>query len=425
MMTFHIRNIRAVTLGIVLGSTGCIQVPEEDDGQSDEDVAAAQQLLRSAAQEQREFTIASQPYADCELTSTGSDHSVPVVADGDGIVHLWAAPSGAGQVFTLECNEPSGPARYDFDLGDPAMFAPSASRAASRSSAPSNDRWIRPPLSDPESKSQSELTAAGYPPRPAPGTERYQQWLEQASRPITVIRPRVFNRGNRHKGPEIPDDNINWGTGLSLKAKGARYTDVYSSFDVPTCIAKGSLSMADKWIGLGGSDGSKRLIQAGVECESIDGVTYYSPWFEYYTHPTQYPGIAMGPGDQVYWEVWECSANGSYGPSSHGYGCFFWYNASRGTALFTQIVKIPSGTAFKGGSCDSVMESHLPDWEFSGWAGGTSIPFTCAADGNFTTRDLSTDRYENNTMVNDRGRTLGYAEATEPNVATMFWRRSK
>jgi hypothetical protein len=131
---------------------------------------------------QKEITIAGVPHTKCMLHPDGSDASMPVWADDEGIIHLSAAPTVASQMFAVECSEPNGSAQYKFDLANPDTFSPATPRAVSK------DRSMRPALQDIDMK-QEGLIAAGYPPRPDKGSSRYARWLENVSRPAIVIKP--------------------------------------------------------------------------------------------------------------------------------------------------------------------------------------------------------------------------------------------
>jgi hypothetical protein len=241
------------------------------------------------------------------------------------------------------------------------------------------------------------------------------------STPVTVINPRLVEKPIFHD-PVTNTTSPNW-AGLAIDYPGDDYTDVNSWFTVPAFSQQGTgTSHAAIWIGLGGWLDNP-IIQEGIDGIATGGVTSYAPWYEYYPKAAVYPAFTMSPGDVVEWDVWECDSSENYGPSSHGFGCFYWYDSTKHTVLMNKLVQIQSGQTFTGKSCEGIIErvgSSFLSW----WPGGATVPFNCWDFGGTTTYNVSTDPYLNINMMNGSGQAMASAAKSNPDTAIISWNRS-
>lgn len=381
----------------------------------------------TAATDQQEITIASLPDSTCTLTDDKSGNSTQILADDEGLVHLWAAPTAASKTLTLDCDEANGSggslrAHYNFDLAETKTFATAVPRATSKR------RRVLPGLADPNGISQSAVTAAGYPPRPDTGSPRYESWRRLVATPVTLIDANTIET-ELHRGPATSATSQNW-SGLILDYPGSapytKYTDVGSTYTILPFYQQGTgTSIASPWVGLGGST-DNAIIQEGLDGVSVGGVTTYKPWVEYFPNSLIYPAFAVSLGDVVYWEVWECDSSRNYGPTRTGYGCFYWADLTKGTS-YIKTIKKPTSATFLGGSCEAIVERVTDCGSYcrlSSWTGVVWQQFQCWDQGGTTTRDLTTEPYLVMTMTNASGQNMVVPSSANPNWAGFDWIRS-
>lgn len=284
-------------------------------------------------------------------------------------------------------------------------------------------------LADPHVATRAAVTEAGYPPRPAPGSARYDLWLRLVSSSPTRIDAHTIET-QLQRGPATGVASTNW-AGIALNYPAlpwhiySPYTDIGSWSVIPTFSSSHpNGSRASLWIGLGGYYDSA-IIQEGIDGRnSSSGVTTYKPWIQYFPGPLTEVNFNMSPGDVVYWEVMECDANWNYGPGSHGYGCFFWWDLTKNT-FYSDIRPLPSGSSFMGYTCEVVVE-RVWDCVFvqcplSSWSGLITQPFTCWDGGLTADWDLSSDPYLSITLQNTSGQNLALPGVVNPNSATIDW----
>jgi hypothetical protein len=375
----------------------------------------------------REISVASLPDSTCVLTADDSGETTTVLADDEGVVHLWGVPSLIPELYTLECDETdsSGVTRrekYAFDLAAPDAFEAATPRAASKR------RRALEPLLDPSGISQEDVIAAGYPPRPDPDSARYEDWLKIVTSRVTMIDAYTLET-EFHRGPATATTSPNW-SGLALDYPGsapfANYTDAAGWMVLANFFKNGTgTSITSQWVGLGGAHDSV-IIQAGIDATAVGTITAYKPWYEYYPNALVYPAFSMAFNDDTYWEVWECDVNGNYGPSYHGYGCFYWLDRTKSTSYF-KVVKKPSGATFTGSSCEAIIERVTDCGSYcnlSSWYGVIWQGFRCYDAGQSTAWDISTDPYLSFTMQNGSSQSLVVPSSSNPNSAGFDWLQS-
>ena len=262
----HALNSSALSAAVALVGMGCMNETADRDATDVGDNASA---LTQAAQPdagdlpQQEITIASLPDSICKLVDDETGDSISASADDEGLVHLWATRARASKAFTLNCEEPNGfgakrHENYRFDLADAQTFGPAVPRAVSKR------RRIVPALTNPTAISQRDLTAAGYPPRPAAESAHYERWLALVSSPFVSIDANTIST-DRFFGPAIPASDPVWGGVALINTLGTKYTQATGYIGIPTFFQQGtSTSQAALWVGLGGWNGDPSIIQLGV-----------------------------------------------------------------------------------------------------------------------------------------------------------------
>ena len=382
---------------------------------------------------QQEITIASLPSSRCVLTEDATGNHMSVFADDEGLVYLYAAPSDVSHTFTLTCDESiadvsggKADALYHFDLASSDTYIPAQARATSKR------RRFVPPLSHPETVSQSAIIAAGFPPRPQLDDPGYAKWSELVSNGVTLIDAATVDT-TFHRGTATPAPSPNWGgVALNYNAPNNHYSYVNSYFYVPNFGQQGGgTSIASLWAGLGGWY-DNLIIQAGVDGVCTGGVCTIKPWYEYYSalDPLHtgyhYQQFTVRPNtDYMYVAVWESDASGNYGPSYHGYGSFYVWNTTLNNGFFVILPK-PTGT-FVGATCESIVERVADCGSYcylSSWSSWLYTRFQCYDQGQTHYWNVSTDPYLLITMTNSSNQALVAPQATPTYWAGMDWQRS-
>jgi hypothetical protein len=280
--------------------------------------------------------------------------------DADGIARFHAVrPTSRSSVsrLTLDCSTPNGEARsYPIDLRSEATFAPHPFDP---------HRANLPPRAalegDPLSFTQAELLDRGYGLRPDPtqNAAAYGRWLATARRPayklVSGRRPTVAppapsaGTGTRHVENSINYTTEQWWTGSKLtgsfsQGPDAAHSQIYSwaeaSFTIPSATigAYGTVGTRDSfWVGMGES--ATQLVQVEVNMQTDSTTAAYSISSQFF------PALVPNPvastrgeftpqaGDNIYFEVWYCDANGNENTSG-GYACTY-MTAARGSTTLT------------------------------------------------------------------------------------------
>ena len=380
----------------------------------DKEAVTTEAITATASTAQKSITIASTPNAECLLRSSNPKNAqtMPVWADDTGIIHLWGPQTSTSETYALNCKENGITVQHAIDLADAATFLP-----AKPSAAP--PRKILPALSDPTSPSQAALIAAGYPPRPNPGTPAYAKWLEIVSAPATLVPQHPVTMPDLQFGLSFGPNN--W-AGLELDAANTRYVVALSGFPVPPMGVSASNSAASFWSGLGG-DG-EALIQDGVLYRSVFNIGWYIPWYEYWKDTSSVPvfnsNFVINPNDNMVEFAWEGDSTCTIGPGHTGYGCFWYQDQTHQNETFQSLpVKAPAGSVFNGTTAEGIVESQsgflFPPW--------TSAPMQFLAyDPYGGTHDFATDPFKNNTMVDGSENVMARAQYSfSPDYLAFTW----
>jgi hypothetical protein len=194
---------------------------------------------------------------------------------------------------------------------------------------------LRPALKgDPQALTPREIAAQGFPPRPAlTDTDAYGRWLDIASKPATRVQARTVTLADRFNG-----NSSNWSGPVESAPSDTPYdyTDIFGQWAVPTVVKSADHStisaVSSLWVGLGGWNGSKSLIQAGTNHDytTLLGLTFisYGSWLEWYPRAMQsLSNLPVHPGDLFYSEVWLGDSDGTVDVN----GTYAWFLVENGT----------------------------------------------------------------------------------------------
>jgi hypothetical protein len=231
---------------------------------------------------------------------------------------------------------------------------------------------------DPISASDEELQYHGFPPRPnqTNDPDGYAAWAKamRASNKRVVpqlVQTGIFHgsadqqqNGNAEKTVMAPGPHDN---GLVTTTMAGYYVQsgatsygsssfyyIESYFVVPVVQQRsgcsGGWEFASAWDGLDGF-GSPDILQAGIEfdayCSGLTRATYYSAWYEWYPYgEVRIGGFPIGPGDDIFVEVWHTSP-------TQGYVYLLNYTTSQSVVL--GVTAYP-GRALIGNSAEWIVE---------------------------------------------------------------------
>jgi hypothetical protein len=317
---------------------------------------AAPTVASSTAPSALAYVVTTLANASCSIYPTGqSSPQGGVLADARGVVRFYFPPVTWGTQLSLDCTSPNdgSMASYSADLTSTAILSPPASAATP---APST---VLPALTgDPDSYTQSELVAAGYPPRPGHSVSPtiYAKWLQAVSSATTIIDPQPTARLDQFNDNTAFFYSSPWGS-LVLE-NGPTYVVAFAEFNIPYAYADGLGGLASIWTGLGGWNGNQALIQAGVEFDygGFFGSSYYA-WIEYWTNNQINVSLGVSPGQELYDEVWASDSSGHVNAKG-GWGAFYLKNLTTGSAI--PIMGIQAPHPFVGATAESVIEAHPP-----------------------------------------------------------------
>lgn len=317
--------------------------------------------------------ILAAPGAKCRLSTPGdTGEASPIRADNDGIAHLQLQTGGVAgerESHGLDCESQDGVKFHrDFELEvtkeQVEQVVPPAGHFPRT--------WLdRPALVDDSSLTQAELVARGFPPRPDALRKpaAYQRWRERIAKPSRVAQTKDIELpGTFHTTFGSTSISNIWSGGVVTGSGG--WEDVEAAWLVPsftTPLADCSLRLitwASAWVGLGGF-GTKSLVQAGIEMESVCTYDFYyhrwlrnsgqSAWWEVLpAASTVLGGFVVRPGDQMYFYTWVGDSQGNINPQG-GFAWFFVSNDTYGMST-TKRATIPSSNPFNGNSAEWIVE---------------------------------------------------------------------
>jgi hypothetical protein len=349
-----------------------------------------------------------------------------------------AEPDRARQL-TLRCADDTGNRRshpivfQPGEAGSASVLAQEAQRTALEAT-PHPSATVLPALSaaDADALTNDDIVRLGYPPRTNADRAlgEHAHWLSLVSRPITVLPPRMIdNPGVKHRAaiPNGPASSSNW-SGLVLTGT-AGYGYVYGTYVVPKVATSGTHN-SSFWVGLDGWN-TGDVVQDGSEQDVSTffwfQVSTYRAWVEYYPLNEQSLSLSIRPGHTIEAWTWMSNSSGYSGNTAQigdgGYGWFYLYDATTGTATGFLSIKQPSNApAFAGSSVEWIMErpesngsiTTLADYGTAAMSSLTALDWTGAA------HSYQTDPYEIVTMMNGSD-TLSTASVGSSGIVDFQW----
>jgi hypothetical protein len=402
----HHRRLLNIVLFLVVSSISSITV------------RSLAQAPRPLEDGQQEITVASLPGSVCNLQSAAKPAEVAfVIADDEGIVHVWASRSLTSDRYTLTCDEDKISATHDFDLNDSAAFVPAKPRV------PSTTRTTLMPLQNPMALEPAQVIKAGYPPRPDPASPLYKKWLDIVSKPLIHIDPTLVARPDVHFNPETGTTSTVW-DGMTVH-NSVRYSLAVGTFWIPIFSSTVSGSKAAIWSGLDGFN-TNDVVQDGVFVQFSGSVGSYSAWYEYFPDPPVFSSMVVAPTDSVDFWAWEGDANCNYGTNLTGRACFWYENKTRGTAVGTfNVAKPASAPAFVGSTSEGVME-RVNGAPLASWPAGGAFLYLDAYEWSWAYHDISSDADWNTTLKNASNQTMATAgNFNGVNEMSFTWSRAQ
>jgi len=134
----------------------------------------------------------------------------------------------------------------------------------------------------------------------ASGTYYYEMYLQGKNSPSSQS-PTTSSSGSQSQTPTISTD-LNWGgyaVAIDFNNPQPVITAVTGSWVVPRVESGNVDTFSAIWVGIGGTFGNT-LIQTGTEQDCVNGVAYYSAWFELLpSDSVTIPTIDVSPGDEI------------------------------------------------------------------------------------------------------------------------------
>jgi hypothetical protein len=292
---------------------------------------------------------------------------------------------------------------------------------------------------DPLVATDAQLAKAGFPPRPdrhtSPGG--YAAWKRAMSAGATRVVPKLEQTNITHGPAKIKDHSAitngqatsksgNWSGDAIVTGYTGRTPPTYyyliGDYVIP--IARQAIGRCDgtwdyssEWVGIDGY-GSNDVLQAGVEadafCSGSTKSTFYSAWYEWFPFSEvriSSSSFPVGPGNDVFVEVWSTSAT-----AGHAY----LYNYYTNIAVSLSF-SAPSGTTLQGNSAEWVVERPGVGGSLANLAGYGQDFFTDAYaydyyGDQYTPGQPGSRTNYNITMIDSNGNALSTAQNAGPDV---------
>jgi len=330
------------------------------------------------------------PSAICHLHDTQTLPGLKVVTDGDGVggATLTVAAGAPTAALTLDCVDRNGnKASQSLTLSvGPVYVEPRL--------PPSTAQYtVTPPLAgDPLAWSQSQLTSAGYPPRPDDvGSDAYVNWRAIVSKPIRTLANAVSLQsaergtvyGAYYAGGHEARPNVG-GSPSQYEVVSASWTVPFLSPTYDTYVWVPMLI----WVGINADISdvgatNNDLIQVGTDDETYTVVEfggYYFfqtdiPFYESLSAPSNggenfWGTVTTAPGHQITAMVWTCVGSGDYTPTIVSPQACYWFDdATAGVALKYYLPILDN--VFSGRDAWWIMERRPAQTAFCG--GGQEV----------------------------------------------------
>jgi hypothetical protein len=223
---------------------------------------------------------------------------------------------------------------------------------------------------NPLTATPQQLEAAGLPPRPGGPIQHgaLAGWERAVTSNARHVMPDLSPGKVKH-GPYQPlpsgfDSNYNWsgyevGNAVTSYSAASFYALV-ANYVVPVAVqaygtCTGGWDYSATWVGIDGY-GSSDVLAAGTDsdayCSGSTKSANYTAWYEWYpSNEVKIGGFPVGPGDDIFVEVWSTSA-------TVGHAYMVNYNTNQVVNL---TFNAPSGTMLTGNSAEWVMERPILD----------------------------------------------------------------
>lgn len=381
------------------------------------------------------LSVTTIPNARCELRGEGealdAREHLSVYSDDEGIarVHLrHADPSVDHAALVLDCDDGAG--RTSTHPIDVSVVEGASSQPPARFSKAG--RRVLPALDvSPESLSESEVAARGYPPRPdrEKAPDQYAKWLELASSSATVVEPHLMSTPERFHRNVILDGagNSSIWSGYVITSQAVVYGEIFGAWPVPAVAAQSGfyyLDYSTYWVGIDGY-GTSDVVQAGTSqnTQTIFGIqaSTYGAWTEWYPLTSQtVSNFPVNPGDDIEVWVWVANAANTWSATG-GNGWFLVWNATQNVQTEVTTV-IPAGVTFTGHTAEWIMERPTVNGTITSLAnyGTAQMTDSWACDFSYGTHYFGSDTSTQLTMMNGTDELSSVAPVTT-RAMTFTW----
>lgn len=291
---------------------------------------------------------------------------------------------------------------------------------------------------NPLTASDETLATYGFPPRPTDKDE-FKEWEKNMSAYKTTPIPEI-EEGEVISAPFEPAEDSffnsrsiaftnknssNW-SGYVAKGGTNAFAQVQGDFVQPTIASDcAKNTYQGTWIGLGGYNGSGKLVQTGTAMDTANGARHYYAWYEYISPSKTNPAIKLTSvtvrgGDRIH-------AYCSFQRSNNKFNAYI-ANNTNGTSQ-SILIDLPASQYYDGTTAEFINERPRLSNGTTSWLApltkSNNTPWSkCQVYKTTSTwtnlGSLSTDKL---TMKNG-SKTLAYPGALSGQTFTSYWSSS-
>jgi hypothetical protein len=285
--------------------------------------------------------LQTEPDAACDLHAAGVNdpaHTMRLYGNIEGYVRFHFTPIQDIQdvYLQLDCTTQAAVTNHPLHLR--IAQTPTEDMPAPQGSIPApKGSTIRPALTDAAARQLSDeaVIALGHPPRPdaTASPEAYAAWLDQVSRPITILPPHSVSRADISHSPHPVAEGSSAGgsaqfSGFTAVGPFNGFGSLTGSWRVPFVSGdpSGQPCYSAVEVGLANSDESKE-VQAGTEQDAIfipgfGDFTNYYVWTQVQPiQPNPVELFSVNSSDLIFMNVWVGDSAGNIDPNG-GYAVF-------------------------------------------------------------------------------------------------------
>lgn len=241
-----------------------------------------------------------------------------------------------------------------------------------------NHFFVPPDDFNPIKATDAQLERYGFPMRPQErDSVAYNEWLSLMSSYRETPEPNIaVTRSIQNETPcdsaslqslvastVIEKTSNNWSGYVSYLGSNSSqyYTQAQVDYIEPTitkvvtpgAYPERTTKLNAYWIGFGGTNGSKKLVQAGTVISVIGKHQYHHAWYEYLsdtgqTVSIQYLDLAVNPGDNIHVYISFQKANGVFG--------YYIANNTTGEYVSGLVENLNSAQQFDGSMVEWIVE---------------------------------------------------------------------